>query len=58
MCRHRTISVFIVPYRPNKAKKETMFAEGIIVSSNIVSFFAKNPPDFHKWTYEAFFIIL
>lgn len=32
-----------------------MFAEGIIISSNIVSFFAKNPPDFHKWPYEAFF---
>lgn len=37
---------------------ETMFAEEALASSNIVSLFAKNPPDFHKWPYEAFFIIL
>ncbi|WP_440336454.1 hypothetical protein, partial [Megasphaera sp.] len=37
---------------------ETMFAEEALTSSNIVSFFAKNSPDFHKWPYETFFIIL
>lgn len=58
MCRHRTISVFLLYHIGPIKQMETMFAEGIIVSSNIVSFFAKNSPDFHKWTYEAFFIIL
>lgn len=57
MCHHRAISVFIVPYRPNKAnrnyvlRKNTCFVEHIF-------FLCKKSPDFHKWPYETFFIIL
>ena len=52
------LSLFLLYYIGQIKQMETMFAEGILVSSNIVSFFAKNPPDFHKWPYETFFIIL